>query len=127
MKRTILLALLALIFSAALCVVGTCSVSRAVQRAEALRGQAEQAARAGDLETAAAQMRTLAGDWRRRERVLELVTAHDALSDVQGAIADALICLENGERVEFYRASAALGAALERMGITESVRFMNLF
>ena len=127
MKRTVFLALLALAFSAVLCVTGTCSVNRAVRRVEALRIQAEQAARAGDLETAAAQLRTMAGDWRRREKVLELVTAHDALSDVQGAIADALICLENGERVEFYRSSAALGAALERMGVTESVRFMNLF
>ena len=127
MRRTLILALTALVLSAAICWAGAGAVSRAVSAAEAYRQEAEDAVRRGDAQGAAARLRSLSGEWRRRGRILELVTAHDALSDVGAAIADARVCLENGDAAEFYRASAALRAALERMRETEAVRVMNLF
>ena len=122
-----ILALVALSLSAALCAAGMVSVSRAVESAEGLRALAEAAVRRGDYGGAAAGMRRLAGDWQRRSRLLELFTAHDALSDVKDGVADALVCLENRDITEFYRASAALKAALERMRASEAARVMNLF
>ena len=89
--------------------------------------QAERAARLGDLSGAAEQLRTLEQDWQRRARMLELVAAHDALSDIRGCISDARVCLENNNAPEFRRASAVLAAALERLRTTEAVRLMNLF
>lgn len=127
MRRTLIFAIVALSLSAALCAVGAVSVSRAVSAAEALRLQAVKAADAGDLEAAASCLRSLVEDWQRRGRVLELVTAHEALYSVRTAAADAIICLEHRDHAEFDRASAALAAALERMRSDEAVRLMNLF
>ena len=127
MRRTLILALVALITSVALCATATTMVSRAVTHADALRQSAERAARLGDLSGAAEQLRTLEQDWQRRARMLELVAAHDALSDIRGCISDARVCLENNNAPEFRRASAVLAAALERLRTAEAVRLMNLF
>ena len=127
MRRTLILALIVLVLSVALCAVSTLAMGRAVGRAEALRLSAERAARLGDADGALSQMRALEANWREDGRWLELVTSHDALSDVRGGIADALLCLEAGNRTEFLRASAAVAAALERLRATEAVRMMNLF
>ena len=127
MRRTLILALVVFALSVALCAAGTLAVGRAVGRAEDLRLSAERAARLGDTEGALAQMRALEENWKNDGRWLELVTSHDALSDVRGGIADALLCLEAGNRTEFLRASAAVAAALERLRATEAVRLMNLF
>lgn len=127
MRRTLILALIALTLSAALCATGAAAVDRAVSAAEAHRRRAEAAARDGDLDAAAGHLRALEADWRRRARALELVTIHDALSDVEAAAADARLCLESGQTGEFYRASAGLAALLERVRRTEAIRWMNLF
>ena len=127
MRRTLILALVALITSAILCATATTMVSHAVAHADDLRQSAERAARLGDLSSAAEQLRTLEQDWQRRARMLELVAAHDALSDIRGCISDARVCLENNNAPEFRRASAVLAAALERLRTTEAVRLMNLF
>ena len=65
--------------------------------------------------------------WLERERVLELLTSHDALSEIRGGIEDALLCLERGEALEFARAMAGVRAGLERLRMAEAVRLMNLF
>lgn len=127
MRRTLILALLALLLSAALCALGTASVSRAVDAAEGYLHRAECDARAGELDSAAEAIRALELDWRRRWPMLELLTVHDALADVEGAAADARICLENGSPGEFYRAAAGLTAQLKRVRDTEAVRLANLF
>ena len=122
-----MLALIVLALSVALCAAGTLAVGRAVGRAEDLRLSAERAARLGDTRGALAHMQLLESGWREDGRWLELVTSHDALSDVRGGVADALLCLEAGDRTEFLRASAVVAAALERLRATEAVRLMNLF
>ena len=119
--------LAALLLSAALCAAGTLSVVRAVDSAEAWLQQAEAAVRADDLDGARSALDNMERDWRQRQRRLELMTVHDALTEVEAGIRDAQICLEGGDRLECLRAAAALTASLERMRITETVRFMNLF
>ena len=127
MRRTLYLALALLALSVALCGAGTRAVNGAAERADRLRVSAEQAAIEGNTEGALAYIQTMAEGWRADSRWLELVTSHDALSDVRRGIEDALICLKYGERHEFLRASAALSAALEQLRMAEALRLMNLF
>lgn len=127
MKRTIMLAAAVLALAVILCAAGTAMVDHAVGKAETLRYAAEQAARQGDMTAARQAAQTLWDHWDRRERALELITSHDALSDVRGALTDALVCLDQGELQEFLRASAAAGVALERIRVTEELRWENLY
>lgn len=127
MRRTLIIALAALVLSVALCIVGTAAVNRAVSEAEGLRQDAERAARLGDVDSARSALRALYDHWERRGKVLELITSHDALLEARADIADALLCLENGEKTEFYRASAALAVSLESLRVTEALRWENLY
>ena len=127
MKRTMILAAAVLALAVILCLTGTAAVDRAVDEAEELRQTAENAARTGDLTAAIRSAQALRDHWDDRGKVLELITSHDALSDVRGALTDALLCLEHGEIEEFFRASAAAGVALERIRVTEAVRWGNLY
>ena len=127
MRRTLMWMLATLMLSAALCAVGTVSVTRAVDGAEAWLERAEAAVRSNDPASARDALEGMEREWRHRERLLELMTVHDALSEVEAGIRDAAICLESGDRWECLRATAALTASLERIRITEAVRLMNLF
>ena len=122
-----MIAIAVLALSAALCLASANAVNGAVTRAGNLLREAETAARHGDTAGALRRVRTMEADWRADGRWLELVTAHDALTEIQGGIADARLCLENGDRHEFLRAGAGVAAALERLSVTEAVRWMNLF
>lgn len=127
MRRTLITALAVLIIAIALCVASTWAVGGAVKRADDLRLSAEHAAKLGDRAGALKQVLAMSESWQSDNRWLELMTSHDALSDVRVAIDDARVCLENNERAEFLRACAVMAAALERLRATESVRLMNLF
>ena len=127
MKRTIILAAVVLALAVTLCCAGTAAVESAVDQAEALRQTAEDAARRGDITAAIRSAQALCDHWDERGRVLELITSHDALSDVRGPLTDALLCLEQGQLVEFFRTSAAAGVALERIRVTEAFRWENLY
>lgn len=127
MRRTIIVAAAVLALAVALCAVGTAAVNRAVTEADRLRQAAERAARLGDIDTARADMRALYEHWEKQGRTLELITSHDALYEARGGIEDALLCLEQGEKAEFFRASADVGIQLERLRITEAFRWANLY
>lgn len=127
MRRTLLTALLVLLLALAVCLGGTRAVAGAVGRADTLRQEAERAARLGDTAGALRRVEAMISSWREDGRWLELVTSHDALSDIQSAMNDARQCLENHARAEFLRASATLAADLERLRITEAARVVNLF
>ena len=127
MRRTMIAAAAVLLVALALCVAGTLAVRRATDAAGTLLDAAAAAARTGDVASAVEQLKALEDYWRGRGYRLELLTAHDALSDVQAGIEDARLCLEAGETAEFRRACAALRAALERLRVTEAARLMNLF
>ena len=127
MRRTLMLAVVTFALSVALCAAGAGAVRRAVSSASAYLEEARQAVQIGDMDGAARSLRALKQDWQRRGHLLELVTAHDALSDVKSAAQDALLCLQYGQSAEFSRACAGLEAALEKMRMTEALRVMNLF
>ena len=127
MRRTIIIMTVVLTASLALCTAGTWAVHRAVTEAEDLRQRAGHEMQLGNVDGALADMRALRAHWERRGRLLELVTSHDALYDVRSGIDDAFMCLEQGERAEFFRAIAAAGVALERIRITEAFRWANLY
>ena len=127
MRRTLIIALAVLALSVSVCAVGATAVHGALGQADGLRQQAVQAMRLGDAAGALRAMQSLHQLWGAQWRKLELVTSHDALSDVQGSIEDALVCLEHGEQLEFLRAVSDMSTALGRIRATESVRLMNLF
>lgn len=127
MRRILITALAVLAISTAICLISAWAVSGATQRAEDLRQSAEHAAKLGDTEGAMKYTRAMKEAWQRESRWLELIISHDDLSDVQSGIADAQACLENGDRDDFLRASAAVAAVLERLRTAESLRLTNLF
>ena len=127
MRRTMIIALAVLVLSLMICAAGTWAVDSAAQRADALRKAAEHAVMLGDSTGALKQVLTMSEKWQSDSRWLELMTSHDALSDVRDAINDVRVCLENGARAEYFRASAVVAAALERLRATEAVRLLNLF
>ena len=127
MRRTMIIALAVLALSLVVCAAGTWAVDGAAQRTDALRKAAEHAVMLGDSTGALKQVLTMSEKWQSDSRWLELMTSHDALSDVREAIDDVRVCLENGAHAEFFRASAVAAAALERLRATEAVRLLNLF
>lgn len=127
MRRTLIIALIALALSLGTCAAGIRAVRSAVDGAEAIRREAVRAASLGDADGARARMEALDAFWREREGLLEMLTYHDALSDVRRGIADAIVCLEAGDRLEFLRAATETGIALEHLGTAEAVRWENLY
>ena len=127
MRRTIIVAVVVFALAASACAAGSAALGGTVRRAEALGQQAAEAVRAGDFRTAVDRARGMLTLWQAKWPVLELLTAHDALSEVRGSIEDALTCLEAGDALEGLRALGGTTAALERIRITESIRLMNLF
>ena len=127
MRRTLVIAAVVLALSIALCAVSAALVGRVIGGAESLRLSAMRAAEAGDLARARALAGQLLSDWQADEKTMELITAHDALGEVEASLQDALICLDAGNAVEFLRAASEAGAALHRIRVAEAVRLMNLF
>lgn len=127
MRRTIVTAAVVLALALGLCAAGHAAVNRAVDEAGALINSARRAARLGDIDTARADMRELYDRWEKRWGVLELITSHDALFDAKGGMRDALTCLEQGDKGEFFRAVAGLEVQLERLRDSEALRWANLY
>lgn len=127
MRRTVIAALAALILSLALCVAGVTAVNRAADELQALRLTVERDARLGNAAAARRGMRTIDEKWARWEGPLKLIVSHDALDEVRLAVADATICLEQGRREDFFRASAAAGIAIDRIRSEEAIRWENVW
>ncbi len=127
MRRTIVAAFAVLALALGLCTAGHAAVNRAVDEAGALIDSARRAARLGDVDTARDSVRALSDRWEKRWGVLELITSHDALFDAKGGIRDALTCLEQGDKGEFYRAAAALEVQLQRLRDSEALRWESLY
>ena len=127
MRRTIVAAVAVLALALGLCTAGHVAVNRAVAEAGALIDSARRAARLGDVDTARDRLRALSERWEKRWGVLELITSHDALFDAKGGMRDALTCLEQGDKGEFYRAAAGLEVRLERLRDSEALRWESLY
>lgn len=127
MRRTVIAALSVLILSLTLCVAGVTAVNRAADELQGLRLTVERDARLGNVAAARRGMRDIEGRFARWEGPLKLIVSHDALDEVRLAVADAAICLEQGRREDFFRASAAAGIAIERIRSEEAVRWENVW
>lgn len=127
MKRTLIAMLAVLAISLALCAAAMALLNDAVDEAQALRSQAVLAVeerRAGDAKTL---LLRLAEDWTARGPLLEMLASHDALHEVQSAIAEAQVCLECEDRDDFLRMMSSLDGALKHLSDAEALRWSNLY
>ena len=74
-----------------------------------------------------ALMVALAEFWTARTALLEMIASHDALHDVDTAVAEAQICLENEDKSEFLRAMSGARMALLHLRDEEALSWENLY
>ena len=127
MKRTLILTVCVLAASLALCAVGMAALNTSVDEAQRLRSLAILAEGDGDTDAARTAVVQLAQLWRDRRGIMEMLAEHDALHDVSSAIADAQICLENGDHDEFLRAMSQLDLGLNHLRDEQALRWENLY
>ena len=127
MKRTLIATLAVLACALLVCAGSLAALNGTVDTARRLREEAVQAAGAGDLDRARAQMAALAEYWAGRAGLMELLASHDDLHDVDAAIADARICIARGDAGEFLRAMSTVDMGLLHLRDEEAVRWANLY
>jgi hypothetical protein len=80
-----------------------------------------------DLQPDGALLAQLAQLWQDRAGLLEKLASHDALHDVDTAIAEAKICLECRDHDDFLRTMSAVEMGLTHLKDEEAVRWENLY
>lgn len=127
MKRTLILTLAVLVAALAVCAASLAALNGVVDEAERLQSLAVLAAQEGRTDDAKSLLVALAEHWRERAGLMELLASHDALHDVDAAIAEAQICLECDDHDDFLRTMSALRAGLEHLKDEEALRLSNLY
>ena len=113
--------------SLGLCGASMALLDRAVDEAQEMRSEAILAVEEGRGGDARTRLLRLAEDWKRRAPVLELLSSHDALHEVQSAIAEAQVCLECEDHDDFLRMMAVLDGALGHIRDAEALSWSNLY
>ncbi len=127
MKRTLILTLTVLAVALAVCVASLNALNATVDEAERLQSLAVLAAEERDLSAAKTHMLALARFWSGRANLMEMLASHDALHDVDAAIAEAQICLECEDRDDFLRMMSGVRAGLSHLKDEEALRLANLY
>ena len=127
MKRTLILTLAVLVAALAVCAASLAALNGVVDEAERLQSLAVLAAQEGRTDDAKSLLVALAEHWRERAGLMELLASHDALHDVDAAIAEAQICLECDDHDDFLRTLSAVRAGLEHLKDEEALRLSNLY
>lgn len=127
MRRTLIMTLSVLICALALALAGQSAVNAAVEDALRLQSLAVLAANNDDSAQARTQVAALAGLWRERAGLLEILASHDALHEVAAAIAEAQICLECEDHDDFLRTMSTAALALDHLKDEQAVRWGNLY
>lgn len=127
MRRTLIIALVVLVLSAGICVIGQAAINHAVHRECQLIDAAANAVMFGDRATARTLTHEIAAYWEARLRALALLTAHKDLYEVREGIADAALCLEYGDQQECLRVLLSTGIALQGLMDAEAVCWENIF
>ena len=127
MKRTLILTLAVLAAALAVCVAALIVLSGTVDEAERLQSLSVLAAEEGDFSGAKTHVLALAEFWAGRANVMEMLAEHDALHDVDAAIAEAQICLECEDHDDFLRTMSAVRAGLSHLRDEEALRLANLY
>lgn len=127
MKRTLAVTLAVLAVALAVCAASQRALNGAVDEAERLESLAVLAANEQRYADAKTLLGALAAHWRERSKVLEMLASHDALHDVDAAIAEAQICLECEDHDDFLRTMSNVHMGLEHLKDEEALRLSNLY
>ena len=127
MKRTLIITLAVLAAALALCAVSQRVLDGAVEEAGRMQSLAVLAVEEQRFSDAKTLMGQLAEYWGGHSRVLEMLASHDALHDVDAAIAEAQICLECEDHDDFLRTMSTVSMGLEHLKDEEALSFMNLY
>lgn len=127
MRKALTLTLAVLLCALTACALCQSALNDAVDEAERLRVEALLAADREDYGRAGALLSRLAQHWRDRARLMELLADHDALHEVDAAIAEAAICLECRDHDDFLRTMSAIRLALEHLRDEQTLSWENLY
>ena len=127
MKRALILTLAVLIVALAVCWASQAALNGAVEEAERLQSLAVLAAQERRTADAKTLVVRLAEFWAGKANLMEMLASHDALHDVDAAIAEAQICLECEDHDDFLRTMSTVRAGLEHLKDEEAVRWGNLY
>ena len=127
MKRTLILTLAVLACALAVCAASLAALNDTVDRAERMQSQAVLAANEHRMADAKTLMASLAEFWSDRAGLMEVLASHDALHDVDAAIAEAQICLECEDHDDFLRTMSTVRAGLTHLKDEEALRLSNLY
>lgn len=127
MRKTLIVTLAVLAAAVAVCALSMHALNGAVDRANRLRSAAVLAEEENRISDAKAAMLELAEFWRRKASLLEMMASHDALHEVQSAVAEAQICLECEDRDDFLRCMAIVEENLNHIRDEQSPRLSNLY
>ena len=127
MKRTLILTLAVLAAALAICAASLFALNGTVDEAERLQSLTVLAAQEEDFSGAKTHLLALAEFWASRANLMEMLASHDALHDVDAAIAEAQICLECEDHDDFLRTMSAVRAGLSHLRDEEALRLANLY
>lgn len=127
MRRTLILTLAVLTCAVAICAASMLALNGTVEEAERLQSMAVLAANERRTADAKTLVVRLADFWDSRAGLMEMLASHDALHDVDAAIAEAQICLECEDHDDFLRTMSTVRAGLEHLKDEEALRLSNLY
>ena len=127
MKRTLILTLGVLATAMLVCALSLAALNGTVDEARRLGSLAVLAERENQADVAANRLVELAQLWQDRAGLMETVASHDALHDVEAALAEAQICLECDDHDDFLRTMSTLDMALGHLKDEEAVRWANIY
>lgn len=111
----------------AICAASMLALNGTVEEAERLQSMAVLAANERRTADAKTLVVRLADFWDSRAGLMEMLASHDALHDVDAAIAEAQICLECEDHDDFLRTMSTVRAGLEHLKDEEALRLSNLY
>lgn len=127
MKRTLFLTLAVLVLCISVCTVGTRFLGNILDRADRLRSEAIIAVEENNPDYAMEIMVKLAELWKQNTPIMEVLTSHDALHDVESGIMEAQICLECDDHDDFLRTISIVGAGMDHLNDVEHISLSNLY
>lgn len=127
MRRTMVVTAAVLACALAVCFLSMGTLSHAVSGAGRLVSQAVLAAQEGRTAQAKSLMVELAEFWKARSGLLEMIASHDALHEVDAAVAEAQICLECRDHDDFLRTMSNARMALQHLWDEEVLSWANLY
>ena len=67
------------------------------------------------------------GTYGESEGLMEMLSHHDALEEIDASLAEAAVCLESGDRDDFLRLMVTVDHALQRLREEEALSWSNIY